>query len=75
MHLGPDDVLLALSVDFVDQLPSEDVEAIIYKPSKHRSRKQYPEIRRLFIEAQDKAHHYASSKAEEKRRSDAKWWH
>ena len=66
MHLGPDDILLALSVDFVDQLPSERVEAIIYE-LETQIKAEYPEIQRLFIEAQDKFHHYASAKADEAR--------
>ena len=70
MHLGPDDVLLALSVDFVDQMPSEEVEAIIYKLEK-QIKTEYPEIRRLFIEAQDKAHHDESAKVEAKKRHEA----
>ncbi len=63
MHLGPDDILLALSVDFIDNLPSEKVEAIIFELEKE-IKGQYPEIRRLFIEVQDRFHHYESSKAE-----------
>ncbi len=66
MHLGPEDILLALSVDFVDRLPSEQVEAIIFELEK-QIKQEYPEIRRLFIEAQDKYHHYASEKADQKR--------
>jgi len=66
MHLGPDDILLALSVDFIDNLPSEKVEAIIFELEKE-IKGQYPEIRRLFIEVQDRFHHYESSKAEKQR--------
>ena len=69
MHLGPDDILLALSVDFIDQLPSERVEAIINE-LETQIKAAYPEIQRLFIEAQDKDHHYASVKAEKARRED-----
>lgn len=69
MHLGPDDVLLALSVDFVDQLPSEKVEEIIYK-LETQIKSEYPEIRRLFIEAQDKFHHYEATRAEDERRRE-----
>ncbi|MCP4933832.1 MAG: cation transporter [bacterium] len=69
MHLGPDDILLALSVDFVDQLSSERVEAIIYE-LEIQIKAQYPEIQRLFIEAQDKSHHFASAKADKARREN-----
>jgi hypothetical protein len=51
MHLGPTDVLLTLSVDFADALPSEDVEALINR-MEHEIKETYPEVRRLFIEAQ-----------------------
>ena len=70
MHMGPQDILLAVSLDFVDQLPSEQVEAVIYKLEK-QIKTDYREIRRLFIEAQDKAHHYEASKAEAKRDEEA----
>ncbi len=66
MHLGPDDILLALSVDFIDNLPSEKVEATIFELEKE-IKGQYPEIRRLFIEVQDRFHHYESAKAEKQR--------
>ena len=51
MHLGPADVLLNVSVDFADELSSNDVEhAISAFESQIKSR--YPEITRVFIEAQ-----------------------
>lgn len=51
MHLGPRDVLLNLSVDFRDGLPSEDVEAAITE-LETRIKRDFPEIKRVFIEAQ-----------------------
>lgn len=66
MHMGPDDVLLALSLDFADQISSEQIEAIIYD-LETRIKAEYPEIRRLFIEAQDMFHHFESHLAEVKR--------
>ncbi len=62
MHLGPDDILLTLSVDFVDNLSSEDVEGKIYEMEK-QIKEQYPQIRHLFIEVQNKLHHLASAQA------------
>ena len=51
MHLGPADVLLNVSVDFADALTSSEVEqAISTFESQIKSR--YPEITRVFIEAQ-----------------------
>lgn len=59
MHLGPQDVLLALSVDFVDRLTSEQVELAI-STMERAIKSQYPEITRVFIEAQDwRAHRRA----------------
>ena len=71
MHLGPEDILLALSVDFIDNLPSEKVEAIIFELEKE-IKGQYPQIRRLFIEVQDRFHHYQSAQAEELRKKGEK---
>ncbi len=51
MHLGPRDVLLNLSVDFRDGLPSEEVEAAISE-LETGIKCDFPEIKRVFIEAQ-----------------------
>ncbi len=56
MHMGPDDILLAISVDFEDNLPAGKVEDAIYKLEKS-IKSAYPSIRRLFIEVQDAGHH------------------
>ena len=57
MHLGPQDILLNLSVDFRDGLPSQDVEAAITE-MEMRIKSEFPEVRRIFIEAQNwRAHH------------------
>ena len=51
LHLGPQDVLLNVSLDFADNLSSGDVEeAISNLESKIKT--MFPEIRRVFIEAQ-----------------------
>lgn len=51
MHLGPEDVLLNLSLDFDDGLGADQVEtAIAELESDIKTR--FPEIRRVFIEAQ-----------------------
>ncbi|MEE8333816.1 MAG: cation diffusion facilitator family transporter [Alphaproteobacteria bacterium] len=65
MHLGPDDVLLNLSLDFADELSSVEVEAAI--SALERDIKQgFPEIRRVFIEAQSwRGHRTAQTAAEE----------
>ncbi|MBL4811956.1 MAG: cation diffusion facilitator family transporter [Rhodobacteraceae bacterium] len=51
MHLGPDEILLNASFDFIDGLPAEDVEAAISE-FESKIKQQYPAIRRVFIEAQ-----------------------
>ncbi len=51
MHLGPDDILLNLSVDFKDGENSRDVERAITEMEAQIKRAQ-PKVRRIFIEAQ-----------------------
>ena len=52
MHLGPEEVLLALSVDFAGDLSADQVEAGIAR-MEQAIKERYPEIRRVFIEAQN----------------------
>ena len=56
MHLGPNDVLLAASVDFFDGLASETVEATTARLER-AIQTRYPLVRRLFLEAQSIAAH------------------
>ena len=51
MHLGPDDVLLNLSIDFDDTLDSAEVEAAVSRLER-RIKEDFPEVGRVFIEAQ-----------------------
>ena len=51
MHLSPHDVLLNLSIDFKDQLSSQEVEREVSQMERD-IKEQYPEIKRVFIEAQ-----------------------
>lgn len=59
MHLGPRDVLLNLSLDFTDSLSAGDVEAAI-SGMEMKIKRQFPEIRRVFIEAQSRQGHRMS---------------
>ena len=59
MHLGPRDVLLNLSLDFTDSLSSGDVETSISRMEKE-IKSQFPEISRVFIEAQSWQGHLKS---------------
>lgn len=51
MHMGPDDVLLNLSVEFADDLTAHEVEETVCA-LESRIRQQYPQIRRVFVEAE-----------------------
>ena len=56
MHLGPQDVLLTLSLDFDDRISAGDVEAAITE-LEDLIKSAFPQISRIFIEAQSwKAH-------------------
>ncbi|NVO32623.1 cation diffusion facilitator family transporter [Hymenobacter lapidiphilus] len=50
MYLGPADVILALDVEFKDQLSAEEVETAIDQ-MQNTIRAKYPEFQRIFIEA------------------------
>ncbi len=56
LHRGPDDVLLALSLDFEDDMKVGDVEDAIYS-LELKIKGRYPVVRRLYIEVQSKEHH------------------
>ncbi|MBT5414139.1 MAG: cation transporter [Rhodospirillaceae bacterium] len=51
MHLGPHDVLVNLSIDFDPRLDSDGVEDLI-SAMEQRIKSRYPEVGRIFIEAQ-----------------------
>lgn len=51
MHLGPDDVLLNMSAEFQDELTADDVEDTIFA-LEGRIRGQFPQVRRIFVEAE-----------------------
>ena len=51
MHLGPTDLLVTMSVDFAPALGSDDVEGLV-SAMEREIKESYPEVRRLFIEAQ-----------------------
>ena len=51
MHLGPTDVPLNISVDFINNMDANDAEDVISGMEK-RIKSEFPEINRVFIEAQ-----------------------
>ncbi len=61
MHLGPNDVLLTISLDFSDSISSSDVEEII-SALETRIKGKYPEVARIFIEAQSQTAHLKNIK-------------
>ncbi len=54
MHFGPHDILLNISVDFDDALSSADVEQLV-SSLERQIKQRFPDIKRLFIEAQSLA--------------------
>ena len=71
MHMGADDVLLALSLDFRDGLTVGRVEDTIYV-LEMAIKSRFPEIKRLFIEVQSKEHHNEVAAAEAMRAEEAR---
>ena len=51
MHLGPEDVLLTISVDFQDSIDAGTVEVTVNR-LEGRIKSRYSEVRRIFIEIQ-----------------------
>jgi cation diffusion facilitator family transporter len=66
MHLGPEDLLVAASVDAIDGIPAEEVERVTSELERTIKGK-FPEVRRLFIETQSVAGHVAAVSAEQVR--------
>lgn len=58
VHFGPRDILLTMSLDFVDDVPSQRIETIVTE-SERRLRKVYPAIQRVFLEVQSREGHRA----------------
>jgi cation diffusion facilitator family transporter len=58
MHLGPDDVLLAVSVDFKDRRMTETIEQAI-TDLETEIKTRWPAVRRVFLEIQSEAQHKA----------------
>ncbi|HPF46876.1 MAG: cation transporter [Alphaproteobacteria bacterium] len=61
MHMGPNDVLLNLSLDFRDDITAGEVERTISE-YEIKIKKLHPRIRRIFIEVQSRQGHIANQK-------------
>jgi len=53
MHMGPDFILLNISIDFRDDIPASDLENIIAGIDM-RIKKSFPTIKRVFVEAESR---------------------
>jgi cation diffusion facilitator family transporter len=62
MHLGPEDILVTLSLDFVDGISSEKIEALI-STLESEIKHSYTDVTRVFIEAQS-LHGHQSAQAD-----------
>lgn len=60
MHMGPDFILANISADFNNTQTAEDVEKVIAKIDT-RIKQQYPQVKRIFIEAEKRARTEAES--------------
>ncbi len=60
MHLGPQDILVAASVDAIDGITAQRVETVTSQLERSIKSK-YPEVRRLYIETQSSAGHHAAA--------------
>jgi len=63
MHLGPKDVLVNISLDFADTLSATDIERTISRMER-AIKSAYPEVKRLFVEAQSLTSHLADLSSE-----------
>lgn len=59
MHMGPDYILANLSVDFDDAITADEVEQNIAHLDR-RIKQVYPQIKRVFIEAEKRSSHTAT---------------
>lgn len=62
MHFGPNEILVALSLDFRNTLSAGDVEDTVAR-LEHRIRAAYPQAGRIYVEAQSFASHVAVRQA------------
>lgn len=58
LHLGPHEILAVVSLDFANGIPSERIETTV-SDLERKIRMRFPDIRRVYIEAQDRQGHLA----------------
>jgi cation diffusion facilitator family transporter len=71
MHLAPNDILLALSIDFHDNLRVAEVEESISRIERD-IKSRFPEVKRLFVEVQSQEDHHRSVMAAKRARRNSK---
>jgi cation diffusion facilitator family transporter len=72
LHRGPNDVLLALSVDYEDEIPAGVVEKT-NTDLEFAIKERFPSVKRLFIEVQSAQHHAEElARAEQLREKESK---
>src|SRR5690606_24945575 len=59
VHLGPEDILLTISLDFEDGLRLRDIEATVAGIERQVTTR-FPAIRQIFIETQSREDHHAA---------------
>jgi cation diffusion facilitator family transporter len=62
MHMGPEDILVNMEVEFIDDLSTDQMEAVIDR-IEINIKKAVPEVTKIFIEAQSLKKKLAKSKA------------
>ena len=65
IHMGPDFILANLSVDFRDQVTADEIESVIAEMDQE-IKKQYPQIKRIFIEAEKRGKQREKTRSQEK---------
>lgn len=56
LHMGPDYIVVTISVDFIDELPAEKIEADVTRLTR-MIKQTDPRIQRVFIEAESRKDH------------------
>ncbi len=59
LHFGPYDVLLTISIDFADDVPSQRIEEIVSE-TERQIRQQFPIVKQIFLEVQSRSGHATS---------------
>ncbi|WOI56881.1 cation diffusion facilitator family transporter [Palleronia sp. LCG004] len=56
LHLGPHEILLTMSLDVVDDVPSQRIEALVTEIETN-IQERFPDVERIFIEVQSRKDH------------------